>query len=236
MSTRLYNAGLTDRLPMKRFFEAGAWHTDALETNATLRGLVAEVELDEVSNTVGVGASDVTQVEGILDQIVGVQAAAVAVHYQPVGMLRKSGRMRESGRVLAGDRLYLKQPLGEEEKCTSGYGAWEDRKEKSTGDDLRARFLLSSGHCGYVDSLASRSAYPEGQNRREVGPVNRNAFRVGDEWRTDALAVRVAGGLARNEIYRKGLSPLPVGAPTRAQKTNVLCFSGIKPTTKNAVK
>src|SRR5207253_385851 len=35
------------------------------------------------------------------------------------------------------------------------------------------------------------------------------------------------GRLPARSIYRKCHAPLPVGSPTRAQETNVLCFSGL---------
>lgn len=200
--------------------------SEALESNPTLRALVSEIDLDEEDSVVRVGASNVGQVEGLLDQIVGAQAP-VSVHYQPKGLVRMAGRYRSSGRILAGDHLWTEPEPSKAGECTAGFGAWEDRTKKSTGDPVRARFLLTAGHCGYLGSPTARSATTALKDLAEVGPVNRNAWSSG-AWRTDSLAIRVAGGLSPQEIYRKGLAPLPVGSPTRAKRTNVLCFSGYK--------
>jgi tripartite motif-containing protein 71 len=199
----------------------------ALNSNPALRSVIISVDTNEELNRVEIGAGDVSQAQGLIEQIAG-SAAPVSIYFEPVGVEPLSGRLRDSGRILAGDRLITESALGEVGECTSGYGVWEDRTEKSTGELVRARFLLTAGHCVYLNSVTARSATPGlvASTLEEVGPVNRSSY-TNTLWATDAAAVRVKGGLAPNMIYRKGLDPLPVDAPTQAKKMNILCFSGI---------
>ncbi len=199
----------------------------ALESNEALRTIVAETVVEEEKNVVSVGAENVNKAEELLHLTLG-SGAPIAVHFEEVGNDLSSGRLIDTGRIRAGDRLITERRPGEVGECTSGFGAWEDRTEKSTGDEIRARFVLTAGHCGYFESLTARSSTPgfDPEDLHEVGPVNRQAFN-GFGFRTDALAVRVKGGLAPNTIYRKGLVPAPVQPPTRAKRPNLLCFSGV---------
>ncbi|MGE5527334.1 MAG: DUF6531 domain-containing protein [Methanosarcina sp.] len=195
----------------------------ATEPGGSLAEQVTDFELDEPSNDIKLGAHEVSAAEVALQSLLGANPPVV-VHQQSAAIEYLAGRNRAHGRILAGDEI-----ISPKHGCTANFGAWEDRNEKSTGDPIRARFLLTVGHCAELEDVIERSPYPEFQHEdtwTKVGTVNRTAFEV-HHWSTDAEAIRVRGSLAPNEIYLKGRHPRPVGAPSTAYRNQVLCFSGV---------
>lgn len=204
----------------------------ALETNGSLASLVTEIGLDEASDTVLVGATDVGKVQGIVSSELGAQAP-VSVFYEPEGE-PFSGRNRTSGRILAGDRIINKSSGG----CTAGFGAWEPVTQKSTGELVVAEFLLIAGHCGSPFESIWRSPFAGFGGEKEwsqIGVVKRTGAPLGGQhYETDAAAVRLEDpGLVPRAIYRNGKTPRPVGPAGTAKHGETLCFSGQK---TNAVK
>ena len=198
---------------------------DAVVKNEEFGSHVTELELDEQANSVKVGATSPALVETLIGQIVG-SSAPVTVYLQPDLPERRSGRNRASGRMMAGDRIFSDQ-ITVYRECTAGFGAWEDRgTKKPNGEDLRARFVLTAGHCGVLGTEWERSSGPGLSNGTEVGTLNRSANESG-AWRTDVGAIRVKGGLAPNTVFRNGFPPLSIGAPMAAAVNNVLCTSGM---------
>ena len=110
--------------------------------------------------------------------------------------------------------------------CTAAYGAYEHRTERSTGDDVRARFVLTAAHCASLNATVVRSDKPIAGPFYEVGTVNRVANASG-AFRLDGEAIRIKGGLAPNTIFRNGLRPLPVGNPAQAHHNEPICISGV---------
>ena len=195
----------------------------ATEPGGSLAPQVTDYELDEQANTIKLGAHSVSVAEGLLHTLLG-SAPPVTAHQQDAAVEYLAGRNRAHGRILAGDEL-----ISPENGCTANFGVYENRTERSTGEPVRARFVLTAGHCAHLGDVIERSAFPNFENEEtwtKVGTVNRTAFEV-HHWSTDALAIRANGGLAPNEIYLKGSRPYPIGAPAPAYRNQVLCFSGV---------
>ncbi len=197
----------------------------ALETNKTLDSLITEVGLDETSNLVQIGATDVGQGQTILSSVLGSNAP-VSVTYEAEGE-SFAGRHHTSGRIVAGDRILNEEPKG----CTAGFGTWEARTQKSTGELVVAKFLLTAGHCAHIAEKIERSPYPGFGHKSEwktIGKVARTGEPVGGQhYETDASAVRLeASSLVPLAIYRNGEAPRPVDPAGTAKHGEILCFSG----------
>jgi YD repeat-containing protein len=198
------------------------------DTNSVLEALVTEVGIDEESNTVQVGATDVAQVESILRADLGA-SAPVSVIYETSGE-PFAGRNRTSGRILAGDRIIN---ANRSEGCTAGFGAWEARTKKSTDELTVAMFLLIAGHCGSIGDGLWRAPSQNSVNKSEwkkIGDVTRTGAPMGGQhYETDAAAVRLEdSGLVPRAIFRNGQNARPVGQAGTAKHGEVLCFSGQK--------
>ena len=198
---------------------------DAIESDEQLASLVKEVSVDEAANVVRVGGSDVSAIEGIITSLMGPEAP-VSVFYEPTAVPVASGRNRTTGRMRAGDKIIQI----EVEACTAAFGGFEDRQQKQTGEPIRARFILSAGHCFDQDAPVSRStqgALKAGENDAisEIGVVRRNAYHP--IYGTDGLAIRAKSGyLVPHKIFGSTGNPVPYGSATKAQDGNDLCYSG----------
>jgi tripartite motif-containing protein 71 len=194
----------------------------AWEMDEEWDGLVVSLALDDRSNRVVVGSTNVTLAEGMVQQLLGANPP-VAVNFESNAFEFSAGRNRASGRIMAGDRIFN---LGLSRSCTANFGAYEKRKELRTGSWIRATFLLTAGHCFPIDSLTERSANPENINPVKIGQVTRSGF-FGSSWRTDAEAIKVENGVAPREIYLDGGGSVRVESPAKAYIGDILCFSGM---------
>ncbi|MFL5900580.1 MAG: DUF6531 domain-containing protein [Solirubrobacterales bacterium] len=199
--------------------------SEHLESNAELASLVTELEIDETANVVRVGTTDISRVESILTELLGSQAPLEIV-YKPKGILVTAGRNRTTGRMRAGDRIISDA----EAECTAAFGAFEDRKKKSNGENIRALFVLSAGHCAWPDEtihrVSSNASLKNAKESAEVGVVTRNAV-VPGKISTDGLAIRVkASGVIPHGIYGSHDNLVPYGAATKARNSNEVCYSG----------
>jgi YD repeat-containing protein len=197
---------------------------EALDENAALSNLVAELGVNESTNSLSIGAIDVAQAESVVEEMLGSQIPVDV--YQVTGVTPASGRNRTSGRMRAGDRIV--EPSG---WCTAAFGAFEERNRKSDGARIMARFLLSAGHCFALDSFVYRSSHgPDDDDSEDwspVGQVTRNALH--GTWGTDGLAVRVkAPNLVPHGIFGSSGNLIPTRMATKARPGNTLCFSGAR--------
>ncbi len=193
---------------------------------------LTDIGLDDRTNTVLVGSKNVAQTQSLITQLLG-PGAPVTMISRPYGIEPAAGRNRRSGRLLAGDRLFN---IPHEEECTANFGAFETRNQKSNGEDINAKFLLTAGHCFPIDTEVTRADNQAAIEPVRVGQVTRSGYRAGT-YRTDAEAIRLKGGPPPPlHIYRRGDSPLPVGQATPAQKENRLCTSGVRTDVKQCGK
>ncbi len=202
-----------------------------------LTSYVTSVGFDEASNTVEVGASNVSAVESELSSLYSgasslftvTYATSIAEPFSPVFPGASRGRDHDYGRLLAGDRIFGNRS-GTSTECTAGFGAWEDRDKKSNGESIRARFILTAGHCSDLGSFFRRSS-PENRyspnDWRIVGQANRTGLpRGGQHYETDAEAIRLEDpGLAPHLIQTDGL-PQRINAAVAPRHGQIFCVSG----------
>ena len=197
-----------------------------LSSNGSLAALITEVGVEEASDTVVVGATDVAQTQSILASQLGGNAP-VSVHHETVG-LPFAGRNHTTGRILAGDRILNSQPA----ECTAGFGAWEPLNSKSTNELIVAEFLLVAGHCGAVGEdirrAPTRSALAS--EWRTIGTTKRTGAPLGGQnYETDASAVRLlTPDLVPRAIFKTNKTSRAVGPAGTAKHGETLCFSGQK--------
>jgi len=199
--------------------------SEAIEASETLQSEVTEFWVEYEEDIVKVGASDTSQVSSLLTAALG-SLNGIDVVYQPVHPEYSSGRNRTTGRMLAGDRILNKEgPIG----CTAGFGAFEQRQQKSNGETIVVPFFLTSGHCYAVGIAVWRSPYAGtgGIDKWDrVGEVTRSAFEQGVGI-IDAEAVRLeSAGVAPRHIFGRNDNRPRFGEPVVARRGQELCFSG----------
>ncbi len=196
------------------------------ESTESWTGVITNVGIEDVSNKVIVGATNVSQAETLITQALG-SMSRVMVHYEAGELEEFAGRNRESGKMLAGDRIFS---IAANRECTAGFGVYENRNKLGTNQVIQARLILTAGHCVPLNEYAERSKYAGKASEEvfnEVGQVTRSGYQSG-AWRTDAEAINLENDLAPNAIYRPGESPLRVSGEAKARVGDVLCFSGVK--------
>ncbi len=195
-----------------------------LETNQSLGSLVGEVWVDYQKNTVEIGTTNVGQTSQLLQAALGT-LKGIDVISQPQPQY-SSGRNRVNGRMLAGDRVLIKES---DSSCTAGFGAYERRHRKSDGALINAPFFLTAGHCFAVGIKVWRSPYSGYGGKTEwnkLGEVTRSPYELGAGV-VDAEAVRLeAAGVAPRQIYGRNGNRPKFEDPVVGHRGQELCFSG----------
>jgi YD repeat-containing protein len=199
-----------------------------VENDEQLSAMVTEIGIEDDANAVVVDATDVAQTQQRLMQLLGSLNGILVVN-QPENVEFQSGRNRDSGRILAGDRLVTEWSDHTKTDCTAGFGAYEDRLRRSDGQMIRARFLLSAGHCANLDQVIKRTVHPgfeDPLNWLSIGHVSRKLLDIPPQF-IDALAIRLATeDLAPHDIYgHEGHRPA-IGSAGIARRGERLCVSG----------
>lgn len=194
---------------------------NAMDTNVTLQNLVTDLSVDESGNEISIGATNVSQALQAVGELIG-QQIPVDVHPGAV-RVPVSGRHRTSGRMRAGDRI-----LNQRKSCTAGFGAFEERPQKSNGKMVTARFLLTAGHCYALDDDVHRSDRADHEDPAgwaPVGQVTRRAFHGTQP--ADGLAIRTKiPNLVPHGIFGSDGGLIPTRSPSKARVGNTLCYSG----------
>lgn len=194
----------------------------ALDANATLQSLVTELSISESGNDLSIRTTNVPQTRAMVTELIGSQVPVDI--YPGSAQVLASGRYRASGRMRAGDSI-----LNSKGKCTAAFGAFEDRKQKTNGQDITARFVLTAGHCFSLDTFVHRSEradFEDPENWAPVGQVTRRSFHGSQA--TDGLAIRTKiPDLAPHGIFGSGGNLVPTGSATKAKIGNTLCYSGV---------
>jgi YD repeat-containing protein len=208
---------------------------DALETNEVLDTGVVELGVDESTNAVVVGATNVEAVRDAVYSVAGY-GAPVKVYPEEDGE-PLMGRYQASGRIQAGDAVTGLEPLDNGKtalhKCTANFGAWEPLAVKPNGEVNIAHFLLVAGHCARKMGLEwARSAKAEPTKLSDfygIGTAKRTgAPGEGQHYETDAAAIRLdAAGLLPRTIYKTAEKSRSVGFASAARHGETLCFSGV---------
>ena len=209
---------------------------DALETNEVLSADVAEIGIDESTDAVAIGATNVGAVQTAVYSVVGY-GAPVRIYAEDEGE-PFSGRYQASGRIQAGDAVAGLEPLGNGETavhlCNANFGAWEPLGVKPNGEFKMAQFLLTAGHCARkmgVEWARSAKAEPTSlSDFHRIGIAKRTgAPGEGQRYETDVSAIRLdATGLIPRTIYKTAEKSRSVGFAGAARHGETLCFSGLK--------
>ncbi len=202
---------------------------NALETNPTFGSLVTDLSVNEAEDEISLGATNTSQVQAIVTGLIGSQVP-VSI-YPGAEPVLTSGRHRTTGRMRAGDRIvaeFFEENSWWKGGCTAGFGAYENRKKKTNGENVKAEFALTAGHCFPLDTYVYRSKhadFKEEWNWSKIGRVTRNAYHGSHA--TDGLAIRlVSSNLAPRGIFGSTGNLVPTGSPTKAKVGNILCYSG----------
>jgi sugar lactone lactonase YvrE len=195
----------------------------ALDTNVVLGNLVTGLSINESANRIEIETTNVSQAQQIVQGLVGARVPLSV--YPGAERTLATGRYRSNGRMRAGDRIFSSKGSD----CTAGFGAYEKRKEKSTGEMITARFLLTAGHCFAQDDYVFRSDradFQEPEDWSKVGQVTRSTFYRNPP--TDALAVRVTvPDLVPHGIFGSNGNLVPTGPADQAVVGSTLCYSGV---------
>lgn len=190
------------------------------------------------ANRVTVATSDVEGTTAFLNKELGA-TAPFTVTYVSSPPPHRDSRERIEGPIRAGDLIRLNDredgPVKEKligTICTAAFGAFDNVKAKSTGQTLKAMFVLSAGHCFLVGHEVMRRSDPSQKEKQWIGWVRRE----GDDGApgnvdVDAAAIRLdPPSLVPRKIFTAPNSPrIPVQGVAVAPGvgTNV-CYSGIR--------
>jgi YD repeat-containing protein len=204
---------------------------DFAASDSQLRNVVTEVGVDEEANVVIVEATDTVLAKSRLAEAFPDNPGYTVI-YQDEKPVFEAGRNRTTGRMLAGDRILTEWADGVKTSCTAAFGAYEDRDRLSDGRDIRARFLLSAGHCAPINqeiyrSDKNRPAFEEEKKDwRGLGHVTRSPFNVPPLY-VDSLAVRLeSDGIAPHFIFGRDGNRPRIEPPVVAHRGERLCVSG----------
>ena len=169
------------------------------------QGLVTRLGVDIPSNSVQVGTTDTGELNSELESSFGSSAPLTAVFSVP--REARTDRNRIHGRMLGGDRIFLKEPNENEWLCTAGYGAYEQGTNPATGAAVNRHFLLTAAHCAVPNSGVWRQVdieitYPG--ERSHIGKVKRYGFEpLAGTVGLDTEAIRFEGdeGITPRQIY-----------------------------------
>jgi YD repeat-containing protein len=196
------------------------------------------VDLSVKDNGLSVSTAEVVQTSTFLTETLG-PASGVHATYQPTAAEQFSGRYHARVPFLAGMELHSGTGLG---ACTAGFGAWGRIGTKPTGQPLRQRYALTSGHC-YTGSFESAGSvffrsrsfneyefdFPIG---RAIGKVTRRGY-LGNPnlFDTDALAISLySPDFVPGWVYQccGGKAAMRPRTPTFPSEGQVLCHSSRK--------
>ena len=201
------------------------------DTDLALSDSIVSTGIDEATNTVEVGGTNVTLIDSRLRAVLG-SSAPIHVVQEEIGE-DFAGRNHKDGRIRAGDRIIATDlDVSEAKSCTAGFGAWEQIGKKENGEPKIAPFVLTAGHCARPQQYWWRSDYPgvqQFEQWQKIGHSARTGLPLGgQEYETDGSAIKLnAGGLMPRYIYLNGSNPKPVGSARPGRHGEILCFSGV---------
>jgi YD repeat-containing protein len=218
--------------PLDRLEELEGQVTQALESNSSLNGKIASIEVPEAGGSVSVETTDVAAVEAAL---IGSLGSAVGVNLVPTEGLPVPVYSREhlGSRIAAGDRVYNDfTPSGPPTMTgsTAGFGARETQEIVAEKRHVVVPFMVTAGHTGNLGTPMYRvedGGIKKGwtyvrEHGERIGRVGRDALTQGT-LSVDALALRLQSeDLVPKSIVGAG----PVSPPAVVRKHEVVCQSG----------
>ncbi len=196
-----------------------AWH-------ASIFGTVTRVGQDLKTNQVVVGATNVEQVESFLS---GVYGSNAPIEVNQENFTQPMARYSESGRIQAGQHIRWENGAGDKwSKCTAGFGATERRGSQPGGQQIKAAFVLTAGHCFNVDWVIKRPGSDSDKTPSKIGKVTRRSFGLlQEEHETDVEAVRLEEeNLAPKRVFVDDSHEPHITGVSRAYEGMRVCMSG----------
>jgi YD repeat-containing protein len=198
------------------------------DANQSFANVLVDFGIDETGNVVEVGATNVETASSILHATIGASAPISVSFEEPIEL--ETDRNHSTGRVFAGDRIIAKVLPPDTRECTAGFGAWEDITQKSTGAPIRARFLLTAGHCFPMGEEVKRSDRSDDLHPEDwtpIGTVNRTGLPLGGQhYETDAEGIRLGQpGFASHYIDTERFA-FPIKGIAAPHHGQLLCVSG----------
>jgi tripartite motif-containing protein 71 len=189
--------------------------------------------VDVEANRVSVTASNVSQAQSLLTAAYGSGAPIQVAQGDP--LQARGDRERVNGPMLAGDRVWTKEPNGEEWGCSAGFGAFDYSRNPTTNANVLRMFFLLAAHCAeeVPGTIVYRQAKeePAPKQRQKLGTVKRTGWDQNEgNMDVDMQAVRFqnVSGIEPRRIFnpQEGPPPIPLtGAGTVGIGTRV-CYSG----------
>lgn len=189
--------------------------------------------IDVKANRVSVVASNVSQAQSLLMSEFGSDApleVAVGEPLQPRG-----DRERVNGPMLAGDRVWTKEPNGEEWGCSAGVGAYDYGTNPITQAVVLRMFFLLAAHC--AEEVPGSTSYrqakeePAPKQRQKLGSVKRTGWDQNNaNVDVDVQAVRYenVSGIEPRRIFnpQEGGLPIPITGRGYVGIGTRVCYSG----------
>lgn len=196
-------------------------------------GTVNRVSVDVIGNRVQVGSSNVSQATSLLASSFGPTAPINVINAPPLE--GHAGRERVHGPMLAGDRIWTKEPNGEEWACSSAFGAFDQATKPATGQPVWRMFFLTAAHCAeeFPGSISYRTSVPEEagpKQRQKLGTIKRTGWDAdSSNMDLDIEAIRFEGvsGIEPRRIYSDpGVPPIDVTGAGLVRVGTRVCYSG----------
>lgn len=136
--------------------------------------------------------------------------APISVYEEAGPVAAVAGRERITGKMLGGERIFIKEPSGFESECTTGFGAFEYGTKPADGSEVLRLFALTAAHCGALNSSVIRARPPyEKDDRVRAGFMRRHGY---DQHQTsirplDVTAVKLEGRIEPRRVYISSYSP-----------------------------
>jgi hypothetical protein len=137
--------------------------------------------------------------------------------------------------MLAGDRIWTKEPNEEEWGCSAGFGAYNYGTKPATGQPVLRMFFLIAAHCG--EEVPGTTSYraavlePKPKQRQKLGTVKRSGWDASSgnlDLDVEATRYEAVHGIEPRRIFNpeEGAAPIPItGVGTVGIGTRV-CYSG----------
>jgi tripartite motif-containing protein 71 len=174
---------------------------EGISSRPDLMQLLTTGKLDIQTNSVSVGATNVTPVKSFIATTFGSNPGITAYFAPSKPVLRKTFleegvRVREmNNRLYAGDWIRTGLLDG---GCTLAFGAWEISGAKPNGTPTFSNYALTAGHCYPIDTVLKRGGYEVKEGKRvealtkAIGKVERRSYTINIAgFTTDAEAIRL---------------------------------------------
>jgi hypothetical protein len=197
----------------------------AIMANGPAKEATVSLSLPPDANTVQIGATNPSLVEGFVKQQFG-QYVPISVSYED-RRIAATSRFESSGPIYGGSALVQNSSHGQ---CTAGFGS-RAPTDQQQGATIYSYFALTAGHCFKMGAEVSRQPIKQFFEGAGIGKVRRRDFGPefeGDLIRTDAEAILIDKSLRSHSVLNG--SPMraePIQGAQRPRANRFVCWSGV---------